>query len=334
MFSNLDEFIRLGYISKRRHPSKDLFILNYTPKTQYERFWNETTLSCRGLIVDSKNNIKARCFKKFFNYEEVISEVDKRISNSIPFVAHEKIDGSLGILYWLDGSPFIATRGSFESEQAKRANQILYSRPRNGLNKDLTYLLEIVYPENRICVDYGNMEELILLSAIDTNSGEEVFDCSSPFTKAKECRLNFDFNSAKSQNIPNKEGFVIRFDDGYRFKIKFEDYVRLHTLIFSVSSKSIWRSLMNGHEIPIASLPDEIYGWVDREKRLIEHEYSKIINEAKSLFSEIKNLPRKEFAKIAIDYKYSSVLFSMLDKKPHEQTVWKLVEPENRTPFD
>ena len=52
---DLQNLIADGYISKRKHPTEDLFILNYTAKTQYKKKWNKTTRACRGLIVDSNN---------------------------------------------------------------------------------------------------------------------------------------------------------------------------------------------------------------------------------------------------------------------------------------
>jgi RNA ligase len=331
---DLDRLISLGYISKRKHPSQELFILNYTAKTQYERFWNETTMSCRGLIVDSSGGIRARCFKKFFNYEEVASEVARRISESVPFRSYEKMDGSLGVLYWVGDEPFIATRGSFDSPQARRANELLRSRPRPGLRRDMTYLLEIVYPDNRICVDYGSLEDLFLLSVVDTETGREVFDLSSPFSRVEEVGLDNDFGSIRSRDEPNREGFVVRFDDGFRFKIKFEQYVRLHSAIFSVSSKSLWRCLMENENIPLDMFPDEIYGWVSMEKRTIESSYRSIVDEASSIFSSIKSADRKEFARRALEYSCSPILFAMLDGKPYDNLAWRMVEPEYRTPFD
>lgn len=330
---DLERLIEEGYISKRKHPSEDLFILNYTPKTQYEGLWNETTMSCRGLIVDHRGEIKARCFKKFFNYEEVSAEVESKVSSGIPFRAHEKMDGSLGILYWLGGEPFIATRGSFDSPQARMANEILRSKPRPGLRTDRTYLLEIVHPENRICVDYGLTKDLYLLASMDTATGEEVEESSAPFTPVSEVRLSSDFSSAKSLEEPNREGFVVRFDDGFRFKIKFEQYVRLHSLIFSVSSRSIWNSLKDGRKIPLDSLPDEVYGWISSEKSSLESSYRSIVDRAEYVFSEIRHLPRKEFAQRALNYSCSSVLFAMLDGRPYDQMIWKMIEPEYRTPF-
>lgn len=54
------------YISVAKHPQLDLFIYNYTAKSQYERYWTEETMMCRGLILDSQGQIIARPFPKFF----------------------------------------------------------------------------------------------------------------------------------------------------------------------------------------------------------------------------------------------------------------------------
>lgn len=329
----LDHLVDEGYITRRKHPSEDLFILNYTPKTQYEGFWNDVTLSCRGLIVDSAGTIRARCFRKFFNYEEVFHEVSTRTSSSMHFKVYDKVDGSLGILYWVGDEPFIATRGSFESEQAKRANEILRSKPYASLRRDLTYLFEIVYPANRICVDYGGVEDLVLLATLDTETGEEVFGEEVPFNRAEEVSEVSDFSSLKSLNLPNREGFVVRFEDSFRFKIKFEDYVRLHSLIFSISSKSVWRTLMEGDKFQLDMLPDEVFGWVRSEEANLKGAYDSIARKASRIFDGISRLGRKEFAMRALEYDCSAILFAMLDGKPWERMVWKMVEPEYRTPF-
>jgi RNA ligase len=102
--ASLAEMIANGYIVKRQHPTFPIAIYNYTAKAQYENVWNEATLTCRGLICDIDGNVVARPFRKFFNLEQVESLPDK------PFDVYEKLDGSLGILYWWDGKPYITTR--------------------------------------------------------------------------------------------------------------------------------------------------------------------------------------------------------------------------------
>ncbi|MDZ7880897.1 MAG: hypothetical protein U5L45_24690 [Saprospiraceae bacterium] len=41
----LREMIENNYVNVNKHPTHDLFIYNYTAKTQYDRIWNEITLS-------------------------------------------------------------------------------------------------------------------------------------------------------------------------------------------------------------------------------------------------------------------------------------------------
>lgn len=331
MLPELNRLLDEGYIYRRKHPSEDLYILNYTPKTQYEGMWNDTTRLCRGLVVDGEDRIRARCFPKFFNYEECLDQVHERLERNLAFTVSEKMDGSLGILYWVGDRPFIATRGSFESDQARAANLMLSKYDPASLDRSLTYLFEIIYPGNRICVNYGDREELVFLSAYETESGMEVLP-EHPFPSAERYDFGADFGAVKKLNINNREGFVVRFSDGYRFKIKFEDYVRLHSVIFSVSSRSIWNSLRHGQEIPLDDLPDEIYAWIKAAKGDLLSSYTAVEDEAVEIFAGIKELPRREFAAKALKYRCSSVLFKMLDGRPYDDLIWKMVEPEYKTP--
>lgn len=331
MLEDLDDLVDAGYITRRKHPSHDLWILNYTAKAQYDGLWNETTLSCRGLVVDSENNVAARCFRKFFNLEEVRGDVEARAG--MGFRTYEKVDGSLGILYWAGGEPHIATRGSFTSEQAIRGTRILRSKYGGvSLDPDLTYLFEIIYPENRICVDYGDKEDLVLLATFEISSGSEVPPPESPFPVARGFDLGCDFDGIKSLNLKNREGFVVKFDDGYRFKVKFEDYVLLHSAIFSVSTRSVWNALRSGVSPVLDGLPDEVYDWVRGVEEDLTKCYNSIECRASEIFGLIRHLSRKEFAIAALEYRCSGVLFKMFDGRPYGDLIWKMVEPEYRTP--
>ena len=72
-----------GWLISQNHPTLDLTIYNYSQKTQYESNWNKHTLMCRGLVLNSKGDIVARPFPKFFNYEEVAGKVPTRESYEI-----------------------------------------------------------------------------------------------------------------------------------------------------------------------------------------------------------------------------------------------------------
>lgn len=338
MFENIEYLIKENYISKRKHPEFDLYILNYTAKTQYEEFWNETTESCRGLIVDNSYNIKSRCFRKFFNYEQVLNKVSDLISKKENFEITEKVDGSLGISYWINNKPFIATRGSFNSDQSIKANEIFYKKYEEQFSKldpSLTYLFEIIYPQNRIVVDYGNKEDLILLGIFETSTNKEISNSEQTIFNAaqkhdiKDC----DFNYLKNLNLDNSEGFVVKSSSGFRFKIKFHEYIRIHKLIFGINSRMIWENLKNNQSIDLEKIPDEIYSWVKDKKYDLIKNYEILEKKSKELFDKIKHLDRKTFALNATKSNLSGILFKMFDKKEYETLIWKMIEPELETPF-
>jgi RNA ligase len=116
-----------GYISIRKHPFVELYILNYTPLASRKAVWNEITLTSRGLIIDKKGNIISYPFRKFFELEQLPSHL---IPKTSPLQIYEKLDGALGIMYWHKGKPYISTRGSFSSYQAVRATEILHTKYR------------------------------------------------------------------------------------------------------------------------------------------------------------------------------------------------------------
>lgn len=168
----LKEMVEQHYVSVQKHPEAPYFIYNYTQKAQFDKVWNEVTIACRGLILDESGKVIARPFDKFFNSEET----PDKIPQNTTFKAYDKMDGSLGILYELpDKTPAIATRGSFLSEQALRGTTI-FMESLDKLDRNwhrlfnvekMTYLFEIIYPENRIVVDYKGARKLVFLGARD-----------------------------------------------------------------------------------------------------------------------------------------------------------------------
>jgi RNA ligase len=335
----LDGLVEEGWLISQVHPTLDLTIYNYSQKTQYESNWNEWTLLCRGLVVNSKGEIVARPFNKFFNWEEVSDKVPTNESYEI----YEKMDGSLGIFFWYDGQPVFASRGSFTSDQARKGWEMLRCKPYEDTNPNYTYLFEIIYPENRIVLDYGSEEKLVLLGAIHTQSGVEMHreimenHLKDSFELVKVYHLTNGWESLKSLNEPNKEGFVIKFENGFRMKIKFEEYVRLHRIITQVSNIDIWERLMKGEPLDelLEKVPDEFFDWVRKTIKELVSTYSFLENEYKWIFKIVNRSAkdRKHFAEMALRYKHPSLLFSMYDGKDYSQAIWKLVRPTWSKPF-
>ena len=324
----LNDLISENYVMYQKHKNAELYIYNYTNACQYAGNWNEITTMCRGLILDNQGNIVARPFNKFFNIEE------HKTIPTLPFEVFEKMDGSLGILYWLNDKPYIATRGSFESEQALKATDILYtnySHIFDKLKKDRTYLFEIIYPKNKIVLDY-DFEDIILLAVIDNQTGLDLPLEDIGFQIVKKYDFN-DLTTLKSLNWDNKEGFVVKFSNSFRVKVKFAEYLRLHNILTNTSTLTIWENLKDNKSLDsiILAVPDEFFDWVKKTVKELNDEYSLIENECKSNFKMFDT--RKECAEYYKTKKYSSILFAMMDGKDYSKIIWKIIRPEFSKPF-
>lgn len=258
--------VEAAYVKRNRHPSLPISIYAYSRACQYEGRWNEVTRQCRGLIVDDDENIVARPFAKFFNVGE--HESDREYADPLPieaFRVYEKVDGSLGILFNFQGEWIIASKGSFISDQARWANKRLAKQDPADLdllNTAVTYCAEIVYPENRIVVNYGDRLDFVLLGGFFADGIEVPLENMAPTWKlgsvvttygggdsaahlAKIMELtasNKQVNQLLADGT-NAEGYVIRFESGIRAKAKFAEYVRLHRLLTGVTERDIWRAL-------------------------------------------------------------------------------------------
>ncbi len=253
-----------GLISVKKHPELDLWIHNYTAAAQYTKgaFDNPAVRLCRGIITNEKDEIVAQPFPKFFNYGQPEAGDLERYMNSPAWVL-DKLDGSLGILYPTGslatsaGIMFpenaIATRGSFASEQAIRGTKIWKEKyaPFWTPDKQVTYLFEIIYPENRIVVDYGDMEDLVLLGSHHTGTRQFTFSPAHsapgaqwwPGPKAETLKARSLHEALEMSPRENAEGVVVVIDKMKMVKIKQADYLALHRLVTGLRPRAIWEFL-------------------------------------------------------------------------------------------
>lgn len=346
----LNDYIEKGLVEKNLHPTLPLAIYNYSRTCQYERKWDDITKMCRGLVLDSEGNVVAKPFDKFFNMEEHSPE---EIPNE-SFEVFEKLDGSLGILFNYKGEWILVTKGSFTSDQAIKGMELLKKYRYDRLLKGYTYLFEIIYPENRIVVPY-DFEDLILLSVIDNSDGYElrIHDneihlegirfknlCNNlGFKVVKKYDGINDYNTLKSLISNDQEGYVIRFKNGFRMKIKGEEYVRLHRILTGFSNVDIWEYLKEGKDFNdfLDKVPDEFDMWVKNTKEELKSQYEILENEYQWIFKVLMRSPESEtkkgFAESAKRYKHHSILFRMFDKKDYSDYIWKQIRPVYSKPF-
>ena len=347
----LKNYIDKGLVVKNDHPTLPISIYNYSRTCQYENSWDEITKQCRGLILDDEGNVIAKGFDKFFNIEEHKSE---EIPNE-PFEIFEKLDGSLGILFWYQGKWILSTKGSFTSEQSVRAKEILNKYNFEPIPKGYTTLVEIIYPENRIVCDYGNEESLIVLSMISNASGKEL-DYSGLLSISEETKMPVvkrydginDYKTLKSLISKEREGYVVRFRNGFRVKIKGDEYVRLHRILTGFSNVDIWEYLKDGKDINelLDRVPDEFDKWVKTTIRDLRYGCFQLRETAGKLhdgfrygkFGDRETEPsKKEFAEFVMKQQevLHAIMFAMWDGNNDkvDEIIWKLVRPKYSKPF-
>lgn len=355
-----------GYVKETKHPFLPLTILNYTDKATYDRRWNAVTAHCRGLIVDHvTHEVIARGPRKFFNYGEP-SAFQYDLSTAVDITT--KQDGSLGIGWcYMDEERDtfhwgIATRGSFTSEQAVHATELVRSRKAAGYellpdilddyhDEGLSYICEIVYPENRIVLDYGERDELIPLGCVNNKTGLITY---------RPTRDHYGFELVPRSIMPvlptladalalpildDEEGYVLDIlVDGEvidHIKLKGERYKELHAAIFGLSEKAIWEQCVEGTEVDfIAALPDEVQPWAQEVADRLLGEFAGLSHRIKYVCNSIDlgtdiidRRGQAEYLK-AHRPEIMSPVFSLLDGKEDRmiEWVWKKIKP-GHVPF-
>jgi len=353
----LEKYHNDGLLLKQTHPVLDLTIWNYKPLVQYDRLWDDVTRQCRGLVTNSDGDIIARPFKKFFNYEEYLEFAPEMIPNE-SFEVFEKMDGSLGILFNYKDEWVLSTRGSFTSEQSIKGTELLKKYDYNRLPKGHTYLFEIIYPENRIVCNY-DFEDLILLGIIYNSDGTEInlyndedYDGGIRF-KNLMTNLGFkivkkydgfnDFDKLKLIISNDAEGFVIRFKNGFRMKIKGDEYCRLHRILTNISNRDLWEYLKENKPLDeiLEKVPDEFYNWVKDTVRDLRYNFHSIKEYVGKLFDNIYesnngDLPiRKTYAEwVLMQEKHlRPILFKMYDRQNYDNIIWDYIYPSYTKPF-
>lgn len=328
------EYERFGLVQKRSHPTLPLYIWNYSQKTTYEQMWDEVTLKARALVTDHDLNLVSSSFKKFFNWEEPLSE------RGLTGEVFEKMDGSFIQLFHYKDQWVVSSKGSFDSDWSNFATGILKKKypAYVHLDRKTTYVFELVSNKSKFQVvcDYPK-DDLVLLAAF-TEGIEVPIENISLFPRVKKYNVDLDYNYLKSLNFDNKEGFVIRWDNGERCKIKFEKYIELHRITTNITSYSIWKALQTGNFYDIIErCPDELLEWVFDIKNDIYKDYltltERVFNEWRMVALE-NFTSKKQFAEAIKHSPYKYYLFNLQANKDISDLVWAEVKPSYKSFFE
>jgi len=232
----------------------NLVLFNYLPTVVYDNSWNDFNLQCRGIIINLREQkLVAHPYDKFFNLNERPETVIDNLPLNLPYEISVKEDGSLATAFYdEDDAISFATRGAFDSDQAKKAMEIAQKCYWDTLKEvDLsryTLVFEVIYPENRIVVNYGDREDIILtgirdLTTNETMSYRQTVEFAQEYGLAHVQLNELTFEDVLEQTSEKSgkvhEGWVARFANGLYVKIKTDQYREIHKLISGLTKKNI-----------------------------------------------------------------------------------------------
>lgn len=271
ILSGEDDWSQYGDVRASYSPYFPLISFCYNQTAFFKKGWNWFEENSRGIIFNlSTGELVSRPYKKFFNYGEHGIAPTGKIK-----LVQEKMDGSLGVPYIYNGDVYFATKGSFTSSQSTWATTWINHPERIDLRDQIydvlyngfTPLFEIIYPQNRIVVDYGSRAELVLLSIIHNETGTELVLNLSRYWSgsiAETHQYTIDEMITLTETLPaSHEGWVVTFEDGVKSKIKGAPYLRAHKLLSNLSFSTVLESRTAGtFNQMIEGVPDEFLSTV------------------------------------------------------------------------
>lgn len=308
------------------------FLLNYTPEAMYSGEMTKVEKTCRGLVVRDDGKIMALPMGKFFN----LGEPQCPSLPDEPYTIWEKIDGSLGI-FWYDGEKWRCnTRGRFDNEYVEFAQDWWERRVDEWDGpKHWTIMTEICMDDdiNPRATHYP--EGLWLIAIRDRYSGKDVDILSLPIEHRsflwprRIVNADIDGLLALQESTEGAEGWVIRYDSGFRVKIKTAWYLRMFRAVMYLTPKHIRELMIDAGQDWIDEFPDDLRPEAVAIQEEIEAEFQATLKRIYDAYAKVASIePRKEYA-LTILAKYPDIaswLFALKDGKFDEMAVLKKLE--------
>lgn len=215
---------------------------------------------CRGVVMDMRDDgLVLTPFKKFFNINELnetsMAEIEEKMNHAKVIEFSNKLDGSMQSARWYHGQVVMAGSSALDPEcsyQLKNGYKFIHDKV--GYAEmlqdypDYTFIFEYISMDDPHVVKYKKDEEgLYLIGIRDVNTGEEsdyktVLKFASRYdiltTQTYKKTLKKVMTELDDKKSSEAEGFVINID-GYRVKLKYNDYVQVHKVLSKLASENV-----------------------------------------------------------------------------------------------
>lgn len=297
-------------------------------------FFDPIVKEARGIIIDI-NKLKVVCwaFNKFGNWQEPYADEINWDSAKV----QEKLDGSIMKL-WYDADYSCewqwSTNGMIDAADAETQGGVSYRQlvasacnykdiDFNSLNKDYTYIFELVSPTGHV-IQYPSVK-LYFIGLRNTKTGEELpTELSNLFIDRPREYLLLDFDacieylSSCNKKSLEHEGFVVVDKNWHRIKMKTEEYIKKHkTRMFNgISKKDAIKAILSKEDLePIynSSLKNKmVMKYYEYEFAKLEYEIQNTIDYARAYYKEMGGV-RKVLADEIEGIKYREFCFKAID---------------------
>jgi RNA ligase len=163
-------------------------------------------------------------------------------------------------------------------------------------------------------------------------------DWPGPVTTRRPDLTDLDQVKAESRRGGTGEGFVVRFapsgpdEPSLRVKVKFDEYLRQHRLLSTVTARTVWEYLAAGRPLDelVEDAPGHYVAWVTDTAAQLRADYALVEAECRAALShdDVASSDRRHTAAyVGTLGDRAPVVFKMLDDRPYEQLVWRAVRP-------
>lgn len=276
--------------------------------TVYSDFSLDIVKEARGVIL-KEDTLEIVCypFTKFFNVDEENADQIDWDSATV----QEKIDGSLIKVWFCDGRWRISTNGMIDAFKAPLSTDVfcktfgeLFMETFDTdyfsvMDKDYTYMFELVSPYNRIVVPYETID-IYHIGTRNNKTGEEI-NTSIGIKKPKTYNMHTEKQVKEAASVLpyDEEGYVVVDKDFHRVKIKSLAYVKAHRAITakSLTTRNILETIIDGEDKEFLSYFPE-YRPLFNKVRAMYAIYRKHLQEVQEVVKEIseRTFSKKDFA--------------------------------------
>lgn len=302
--------------SVKLHEHKNFVLFRYSVDCFQAGMWDRFEglyRECRSIVIDKETEkLVITPFDKFFNIGErpdtsVEAIAEKILSAQIVEFAN-KLDGSMQCLRYYNGEYVMCGASSLDTDKSWRLKEGYFLLTDNVKqmareNHNLSFTFETILQEETNIVSYSEEElGLHLIGVRDVDSGKEFhyYEIESlaqqygvRCAEIETLTLEDALEQSKTISANEKEGWVVNID-GFRVKLKGDDYCQIHKLLDIYSSHNLLIEKVAKGEVDdiLSKVPAANQGRILQTVSEIEGFRSDIVKKAVQLLSTLSNESR------------------------------------------